>query len=101
MQSAGSAQEGFEILSLHRVAVVVSDFRMPGMNGAEFLGRAKELYPETVRIMLSGHADLNLVTDAINVGAIYKFLSKPWSDDDVREKIGQACRKYAQLTAAP
>ena len=97
---ASNALEGFEQLALNRVAVIVSDFRMPGMNGAEFLGRAKELYPETVRIMLSGHADFDSVTDAVNVGAIYKFLNKPWSDDDVREKIDQAFRLYALHKAA-
>jgi len=97
---ARNALEGFEQLALNRVAVIVSDFRMPGMNGAEFLGRAKELYPETVRIMLSGHADFDSVTDAVNLGAIYKFLNKPWSDDDVREKIDQAFRLYALHKAA-
>jgi DNA-binding NtrC family response regulator len=92
--SARSALEGFELLSINSVAVIVSDFKMPGMNGAEFLGRAKELYPDTVRIMLSGYADLDSVTNAINRGAIYKFLSKPWRDDDVKEKIGEAFRHH-------
>ena len=95
--SAGSGQEGLEQLSLNRVAVVVSDFRMPGMNGAEFLGRVKELYPDTVRIVLSAYADLESVTDAINMGAIFKFLNKPWSDDDVRDKVGEAFRQHAML----
>jgi diguanylate cyclase (GGDEF)-like protein/PAS domain S-box-containing protein len=94
---AGSAVEGLELLSLNRVAVIVSDFRMPGMNGAEFLGRVKELYPETVRIVLSAHADLESVTDAINVGAIYKFLNKPWRDEDVRDKVAEAFRHHSLL----
>lgn len=95
--TAKGAVEGFERLSTNRVSVIVSDFRMPGMNGAEFLGRAKELYPDTVRIMLSAHADLGSVTDAINVGAIYKFLNKPWSDEEVRKTIGEAFREHVLL----
>ena len=67
------------------------------MNGAEFLGRVKELYPETVRIVLSAYADLESVTDAINVGAIYKFLNKPWRDDDVRDKVAEAFKHHALL----
>ena len=94
---AQDAAEGFELLALNRVAVVVSDFRMPGMNGAEFLGRVKELYPDTVRIMLSGHADLNSVTTAVNLGAVYKVLFKPWDDTDITKKIAEAFRRYARL----
>lgn len=99
--TATSAMEGFQVLSVNRVEVIVSDFRMPGMNGAEFLGRTKELYPHIVRIMLSGHADLDSVADAINVGAIYKFMFKPWSDDDVRENIGAAFRHHDFLYGEP
>ena len=94
---ARGAKEGFELLSLNRVAVIVSDFRMPGMDGAEFLGRVKELYPDTVRIMMSGYADLDSVTHAVNVGAVYKLLYKPWNDTDVVEKIRDAVRHCALL----
>ena len=95
--SAPNALEGLEMLSLHRVAVIVSDFRMPGMNGAQFLGRVKELYPDTVRIVLSAHADLESITDAINVGAIYKYLNKPWRAEDVKEKVEEAFKHHALL----
>ena len=95
--TANSASKGFELLSLNRVGVVLSDFRMPGMNGAEFLGRVKELYPSTVRLVLSGHADLDAITDFINVGAIYKILRKPWRDDEVRDQISAAFRHYDRL----
>jgi diguanylate cyclase (GGDEF)-like protein len=95
--TAKGAVEGFEQLSTNKISVIVSDFRMPGMNGAEFLGRAKELYPDTVRIMLSAHADLGSVTDAINVGAIYKFLNKPWRDEEVSKIIGEAFREQLLL----
>lgn len=95
--TATSALEGFELLANHQVAVVLSDQRMHGMNGSEFLSRVKELYPDTIRIIMSGHADLDAVTDAINRGAIYKFLSKPWKEEDIREKIVEAFRHYESM----
>ncbi|MET3131544.1 diguanylate cyclase (GGDEF)-like protein/PAS domain S-box-containing protein [Oxalobacteraceae bacterium GrIS 1.11] len=75
--TAGSGQEGMDVLAQHQVDVIVSDQRMPGMIGADFLRAAKQLYPDTIRIMLSGYTELQSVTDAVNEGAIYKFLTKP------------------------
>ena len=72
----------------------MSDQRMPEMSGVEFLSQVKELYPETVRIVLSGFTDLASVTDAINKGAIYRFLTKPWDDELLRENIEEAFRLY-------
>ena len=95
---AGSAAEGFELLANNQVSVIISDQRMPVMTGTEFLSRVKELYPDTVRIILTAHADLNSVTDAINRGAVYKFLNKPWSDDDIRKTIDEAFKLRASLT---
>ncbi|MBC7964132.1 MAG: EAL domain-containing protein, partial [Steroidobacteraceae bacterium] len=95
---ADSAAEGFELLANNRVSVIISDQRMPVMIGTEFLSRVKELYPDTVRIILTGHADLNSITDAINRGAIYKFLNKPWNDDVIRETIDEAFKYHASLT---
>jgi len=92
--TAGSGQEGLEILKENDVGVIISDQRMPEMNGVEFLSRVKNLYPDTVRIILSGYTDLASVTDAINRGAIYKFLTKPWDDDLLQENIEQAFKSY-------
>jgi response regulator RpfG family c-di-GMP phosphodiesterase len=78
------------------VQVIVSDQRMPDGTGTEFLSRVKDLYPDTVRMVLSGYTDLESVTDAINRGAIYKFLTKPWDDDELRLRIQEAFRMYAQ-----
>ena len=91
--TANSGQEGLEVLAKHAVDVIVSDQRMPGMTGVEFLGRAKELYPDTVRIVLSGYTELQSVTDAVNEGAIYKFLMKPWEDSQLRAHIDEAFRR--------
>lgn len=90
--TATRAQEAFELLAKNDVQVVISDQRMPEMSGTEFLSQVKALYPNTVRIVLSGYTDLKSVTDAINKGSIYKFLTKPWDDDELRESIHQAFR---------
>lgn len=90
--TANSGQEGLDVLASHAVDVIVSDQRMPGMLGADFLRKAKLLYPQTIRIMLSGYTELQAVTDAVNEGAIFKFLTKPWEDHQLREHIAEAFR---------
>ncbi len=90
--TANSGQEGLDLLAHQQVDVIVSDQRMPGMIGADFLRAAKQLYPETIRIMLSGYTELQSVTDAVNEGAIYKFLTKPWEDELLRGHIADAFR---------
>jgi diguanylate cyclase (GGDEF)-like protein len=91
--TANSGLEGLEILAKNEVDVIVSDQRMPGMTGVEFLGKAKGIYPDTVRIVLSGYTELQSVTDAVNEGAIYKFLTKPWDDEQLRGHIEEAFRR--------
>lgn len=90
--SANSGQEGLDVLAANEVDVIVSDQRMPGMIGADFLRAAKSLYPDTIRIMLSGYTELQSVTDAVNEGAIFKFLTKPWDDEQLRGHIAEAFR---------
>jgi diguanylate cyclase (GGDEF)-like protein len=91
--TAGSGQAGLDIMAQQAVDVIVSDQRMPGMTGVEFLGIAKNLYPDTVRIVLSGYTELHSVTDAVNQGAIYKFLTKPWDDEQLKGHIEEAFRR--------
>jgi EAL domain-containing protein (putative c-di-GMP-specific phosphodiesterase class I)/CheY-like chemotaxis protein len=93
--TATSAAEGLLQLAAHEVDVIVSDQRMPHMTGVEFLRRAKALYPDTVRIVLSGYTELESITAAINEGAIYKFLTKPWEDQLLRANIDEAFRQKA------
>ncbi|EWH02856.1 response regulator [Halomonas sp. BC04] len=95
--TAETAQQAFELLATEEVQVIISDQRMPGMSGTEFLGRVTELYPQTLQIVVSGYTDLKTVTAAINEGAIYKFLTKPWDDDELRLVVQQAFRKAAML----
>jgi CheY-like chemotaxis protein len=92
--TATSAQEGFELLATHAIQVVVSDQRMPGMTGAEFLSRVRDIYPETVRIVVSGTSDIESLSQTINRGAIFKFLIKPWEDGELRNSIDEAFRFY-------
>jgi CheY-like chemotaxis protein len=82
------------MLATHSVGVIISDQRMPEMSGVDFLRRAKQLHPNSIRIVLSGYTDLNSVTEAINEGAVYKFLTKPWEDDLLRANISEAFQRY-------
>jgi len=94
---ATRAQDAFALLAKHDVQVIISDQRMPEMSGTEFLSRVKKMYPDTVRIVLSGYTDLKSVTDAINEGAIYRFLTKPWDDEQLRQVVAQAFREFSTV----
>jgi len=76
------------------ISVLVSDNLMPGMRGIEFLQRARRLSPDTVRIMLTGHADLEAAVDAINKGEVYRFITKPWDDDELRMTVLHSIGRY-------
>ncbi len=89
-----SPQEAFDLLAAHQVGVILSDQRMPEMSGVEFLRRVKHIYPDTIRIVLSGYAELKSVTAAINEGAVYKFLTKPWEDEQLRANVREAFEHY-------
>jgi two-component system probable response regulator PhcQ len=91
--SAKSAKEALQILAREPVAVVITDERMPGMQGSEFLAVVYRDYPETIRIMLTGHANLDLAIRAINEGQIYRFLMKPCNEQEIRLAIRQAVQQ--------
>jgi FixJ family two-component response regulator len=91
---ASSGQEGLALLAQHKFGVIISDQRMPEMTGTEFLSKVKELYPDTVRVVLSGYTEFTSITEAINRGAVYKFLTKPWEDDLLRAHIQEAFQRY-------
>ena len=95
--TAESANDAFSLLARNTVQVIVSDQRMPGMNGTEFLSRVKNLYPETVRMVLSGYSEISSVTDSINKGAVYRFLMKPWDDEVMKAEIIGALRHWREL----
>lgn len=97
--TARNGYEGLEALGLHNVDVVISDQRMPDMNGTEFLGRVREIHPNVLRIILSGYTDLETIIRAVNEGAVYKFLLKPWDDDTLCSTVEEALR-WQDLGAA-
>jgi two-component system NtrC family sensor kinase len=92
--TASSAEEGLDVLTRHPVPVIVSDYRMPGMNGVDFLKKVCERWPDTIRIVLSGYADTGTIVAAINEGQIYKFIPKPWNDDELKVTILKAVEHY-------
>lgn len=94
LQSAASGEEALQLSSKKRFKVVISDERMPGMDGAEFLSIIKELYPETVRIMLTGYASIESTMRAVNNGEIYRFFTKPWNDIELKLALRSAVEKY-------
>ena len=95
--TADRGESALNLLKENDVQVVISDHRMPGMQGADLLRKIKSLYPNTIRIMLTGHADVQAVMGAINEGAVYKFITKPWNDDDLRVTVGLALEQYDLL----
>jgi DNA-binding NtrC family response regulator len=95
--TASSAEEGLEIMAQHTVNVVLSDQRMPGMSGVEFLRRVKIMYPDVVRIILSGYTEVGTLTDAINKGEIYQFITKPWENDALTALIREAFIRHDML----
>lgn len=94
--TAPSAEEGLELLDQEPVQVVLSDNRMPGMTGPEFLHEVKKRHPDTVRMVLSGYADPYVVLESINKGEVYRFLPKPWNDEELKVAIRQ-CFEHHDL----
>ncbi|GMQ88311.1 MAG: hypothetical protein BMS9Abin08_1547 [Gammaproteobacteria bacterium] len=92
--TANNGPAGLTLLEQHDVGVIISDQRMPGMTGVEFLCQVKRRYPEIVRLMLSGFADLKAVTAAINEGAIYRFLTKPCDNELLRSNVEESFRHF-------
>ncbi len=93
--TATSAEEAEKLLVDHNFHIIISDQRMPKMTGIEFFESILERYPEPIRILLTGYADINAVIDAINKGQVYKYFSKPWSEDELKHNIEKAYEVYS------
>ncbi|MBG9375040.1 response regulator [Panacibacter sp. DH6] len=92
--TAESAEEGRKILEQHEVHVILSDQRMPVMSGIEFFESILEPFPDPIRILITGYTDINAVIDAINRGQVYKYLTKPWNESDIKIFVDKAYEVY-------
>lgn len=93
--TAESAAEGLKVLQSEDIHVIITDQRMPVMTGIEFLESIISDYPDPIRILLTGYADINAVIDAINKGQVYRYIQKPWMEDDLRIHIIKAFEIFA------
>jgi putative nucleotidyltransferase with HDIG domain len=92
--TANSGKAGLEVVKELEMSVVVSDQKMPEMGGAEFLEKAGELSPDSVRIVLTGYADVNAAINAINKGGAYRYITKPWNDGDLITTVKDAAERF-------
>jgi len=93
--TAASAEEGLRVLNENPVAVVLSDQRMPGVTGVEFLSRVRDLDPSTIRVLVTAYGDAAILGEAINDGSIYRYIPKPWEPNDMRLTLRRAIEMYA------
>ncbi|MBS1689007.1 MAG: response regulator [Bacteroidetes bacterium] len=94
--TAISADDAMKIMETQPIEIIVTDQRMPNMTGVEFLEKVLEKYPEPMRILLTGYADMNAVIDAVNKGKIFHYLSKPWNEEELDSTIQRAFDVYKQ-----
>ncbi|MDE2430824.1 MAG: response regulator, partial [Burkholderiales bacterium] len=93
--TANGGNEGLEVLENESVDLVISDMRMPVMDGAVFLEHVRARWPDTIRLLLTGYADIQSIIDAINRGEIYRYITKPWDDNDILLVVRQALERKA------
>lgn len=97
IEEASSGAEAIKKLEEKEFHLVLSDMQMPGMNGAELLAQVRERWPKVMRLMLTGTADLKAAISAINEGEIYRYLTKPWDDEEVVSTIKSALERFALI----
>lgn len=94
---ASSAEEGYRIMTESPVQVIISDQRMPGISGADFFGKIKTEFPDAVRLLLTGYADIQAVIAAINDGNIFRYITKPWDPTELDTIVREAFQRYALI----
>ncbi len=97
LHTAETGSEAMEILARHEIHVVMTDQRMPEMTGVELVQRVKCQYPEAIRIVFTGYADIKSVIDAINKGGLYRYITKPWDPDELVELLREAVAEYDKI----
>lgn len=93
--TAASAKEGMKILNEVPIQIIITDQRMPEMSGVEFLEQIIPIYPDPIRILLTGYSDIQAVIDAINKGQVYHYITKPWDEEQLRNIIKKSLEVYA------
>ena len=83
VRTTSKAEEALELLTSFKPRIVFSDQRMPGMNGTDFLAKVHELRPHTIRILITAYTNADEIIKAVNIGRIYRFISKPWIEEDL------------------
>lgn len=97
LHTAESGREALEILRQFPIQVIMTDQRMPEMTGVELMGRVKTQYPDAIRIIFTGYADIKAVVDAINHGGLYRYITKPWDPDELIDLLQGAVSEYDAL----
>jgi signal transduction histidine kinase len=93
--TASSASEAYQIMIEHPIQVIISDQRMPGTTGSEFFSRVKEDFPDAMRLLLTGYADIQGVISAINEGNIFRYITKPWDPHELAGIVSEAFTRYS------
>jgi DNA-binding NtrC family response regulator len=96
-----SGSQALDFIKRHKINVIISDQRMPVMTGVELLRQAREISPATVRILLTGYSDLASIVGSINDGEVYRFISKPWNNQELQQTIAEAVTISMELASAP
>jgi DNA-binding NtrC family response regulator len=97
VHTAESGQEAIEVLRRQPVHVVMTDQRMPEMTGVELMSQVRVEWPEAIRVVFTGYADIKAVIDAINLGHIFRYITKPWDPEELRAVLHQACEEYDRI----
>ena len=99
LHTAESGDEALQILAEHAIHVIMTDQRMPGMSGTELMLQAREKYPDAIRVVFTGYADIKAVVEAINTGGLYRYITKPWDPDELIETLHTAAKRYREDVA--
>ena len=97
IHTADCAGKGLELLEREKIDLILSDQKMPGMSGIEFLEKTVENYTDVIRIIMTGYAELGDAIRAVNSGCVYKFIQKPWNNDDLKITVKRALEQYSLL----
>lgn len=95
--TATNAHDALAIMSEHPIEVVMTDQRMPDVTGVEMLGKVKTLFPDAIRIVFTGYADIKSVIDGINNGGLFRYITKPWDPDELIDVIREAATQHHQI----